>query len=104
MSQSATLGDIWTAHETEWQGQVQFLTINAAGYESGLPEYNSGHDLPTLQDDAVSAAFESYNAHKWYLYLLDGDHVFRLLHYNLSIPSESERLVEEVNALVEELP
>ena len=94
----------WTENAARWNGLVQFLTINDAGYESGLPTYNAGHDLPTLQDDNVWNVTDQYNAHKWYLYLLDHERKLRLLHYDLNIPAESHRLVAEVDTLVGELP
>ncbi len=56
--------------------------------------------LPVLQDTAEDAVFSAFNASKWYLYLIDRDGQFVLLHYDLDYDADEERLLAEIAAVV----
>ena len=78
------------------------MLVNDVGYEKGLKEFTLDHDLPVLQDTVDERATSTFNAHKWYVYLIDRDQQLRRIHYHLNMPAELPRLAEAIDELVAE--
>ncbi len=53
-----------------------------------------------LQDTTKAAVAESYNAQKWYIYLLKADGTPGTLHYEMDLDGEEDRLISEVTSLI----
>jgi len=79
---------------------VDLILINQYGADEGLPDMTAGLSLPVLQDTAEDAVFSSYNASKWFLYIIDRDGQMVLLHYDMDYDTEEERLLAEIAAVV----
>ncbi|GEM_PF-2557334 len=79
---------------------MDLILINQYGADEGLPDMTAGLSLPVLQDTAEDAVFSSYNASKWFLYIIDRDGQMVLLHYDMDYDTEEERLLAEIAAVV----
>ncbi len=59
-----------------------------------------GVTLPVLQDTLEAGVFSAYGASKWYIYLIDPQQQPVLLHYEMDLDAEQERLLAEIAAVV----
>ncbi len=79
---------------------MDLVLINQYGAESGLVDLTENVTLPVLQDTPEDAVFSAYNASKWYIYLVDTDGRLVLLHYEMELDDEEDRLLAEIAAVV----
>ncbi len=95
-SRSQYLQTIWNEHEASWSGRVALLLVNMIGWESEIDAFCSLHDLPVLQDTEEENAQEKLGADIYYSYLIDGDRGYVSLYYNTSLPTDEQRLIDEI--------
>ena len=76
------------------------VIIDLPGFEDGIPDLSAGTVLPILQDTSTDGVATCYGASKWYIYLIDRSGIPQLIHYQLDLDSERERLLTEIADLV----
>ena len=60
--------------------------------------------LPVLQDTAKVQAEIEYGAAKWYIYILDRQGIPRVIHYEMDLDEDRQRLLDEIQAIALETP
>ena len=76
------------------------MIINLPGYEAGIPDLTANTSLPVLQDTTKALVAESYNAEKWYMYLIDAQGYPQIIHYSLDLDTDGDRLLDEIASVV----
>ena len=75
---------------------IQILTVNEVGYESGLDDMAALGDLPLLQDTEEVLVWEAWEVTFRDVHILDGDNflygVFNLTTYSLAVDENYEAL------------
>ena len=71
---------------------MPILILNLPAYASSLAKITELTDLPILQDNEEEEVAKQYGASKWYLYVINPEGKPHLIHYDLPMPSQLDRL------------
>lgn len=78
---------------------ARIVLVSLTGTEDGIPDLTEDLQLPVLQDNAEAGVAGCFGASKWYIYIVDKAGIPRVVHYQLDLDSERNRLFEELAAL-----
>ena len=75
-------------------GEVPLVVINLPAYASSVEKITDKTDAPVLQDTTSMNAATQYGAAKWYLYVIRPDGALHIMHYNLPMEEQIQRLLQ----------
>jgi hypothetical protein len=84
--------------EAAYPGVFQIHTVNAQGYESGIPDLLLVSSLPSLQDDATALVWSQWGVTYRDVYILDENNevfsIYNLTTYGLSSSTNYQALYD----------
>ena len=86
----------WQKHEAAL-GDIPLVIINLPAYASSVEKITDKTDALVLQDTSTVNAAYQYGAAKWYLYVIRPDGTLHLMHYNLPMEAQIQRILQWVD-------
>tara|TARA_B100000886_G_scaffold102498_1_gene68082 strand:- start:126 stop:416 length:291 start_codon:yes stop_codon:yes gene_type:complete len=77
-------------------GDTQWIVVNMAGTEDGIPDLSAENQMPILQDNVTAKTLQCYGASKWYIYVIDSSGTPRTIFYSLDLDAEQDRLLTAI--------